>query len=87
MPKLKQPSLINIELVDAYLAKCNDAERVSTETLLATIEANYKRRNEALGMNHLSFGAWMAKDLLGGLLRWSLQTNTRLFYDAHLGDL
>jgi len=78
MPKLKKPELTNIELVDAFLARCNPEERVSTETLLTTIEANYKAKN---GNGLHPFGPWMAKDLLGGLLRWSLQQNTRLFYN------
>lgn len=67
-PKLKK--LTNCELVDAYLAQCTPEERVSVETLLAKIEANYKARNITRDQN-LAFGVGMAKDLLGALLRWS----------------
>ena len=58
-------------------------DRVFTETLLANIEANYKRRSEERGRN-VPFGAWMAKDLLGGLLRWSLQQDGQIYI---FGDL
>ena len=83
MPRQKQPELTNWKLVDAYLAACSEEDRVSAQTLLANIEANYKRRSEARGRN-VPFGAWMAKDLLGGLLRWSLQQDGQHYI---LGDL
>ena len=72
-PKL--PELTNIELIDNYLARCNYEERVSVETLLSRIEQNYKARHSAAH----PFGPWMAKDLLGGLLRWSLLRDSRYF--------
>ena len=50
MPRQKQPELTNWKLVDAYLAACSEEDRVSAQTLLANIEANYKRRSEARGV-------------------------------------
>ena len=74
-PKPKTPELTNIELIDRYLERCNREERVSVETLLSRIETNFKSRNAT---TH-PFGQWMAKDLLGGLLRWSLLRDSRYF--------